>query len=82
MTAKPYEELIVENPDIMGGKPTVSGTRITVELILEILGSNLTREQIIENYPHITNEDINACLMYAADTVHDDWVLRKEDKNE
>lgn len=77
MTAKPYEKIIVVNPDIMMGKPTVSGTRITVELILEDLGYGLTREKITENYPHITNEDINACLMYAANTVHDDWVLRR-----
>lgn len=62
------------DPEVMMGKPCLSGTRITVELILEMLSYDCPREEIIKNYPSLTNFDINQCLRYAMDTVHDEWV--------
>jgi len=49
-----------------GGKPIIKGTRITVEFILELLASDVSEEEILKDYPHLTVEDIHACLRYAA----------------
>lgn len=54
-------ERIVMNPRIMVGKPTVKGTRITVEMILRKLGAGMTPEEVLQNHPHLTLEDIRAC---------------------
>lgn len=56
---------IVSNPDILLGKPTIKGTRISVELILGCFGSGWSFEDILVSYPHITREDILAALAYA-----------------
>ncbi len=57
---------ITANPNILGGKPIIRGTRLSVEFILELLASDVSEEEILEDYPHITKEDIHACLRYAA----------------
>ena len=57
---------IVVNPRILGGKPIIEGTRISVEFILDLLASDVSEEEILEDYPHLTKEDIHACLRYAA----------------
>jgi uncharacterized protein (DUF433 family) len=57
---------IVVNPRILGGKPIIDGTRISVEFILDLLASDVTEKEILEDYPHLTKEDIRACLRYAA----------------
>jgi len=57
---------IVANPEILGGKPCVKGTRISVEFILELLASGATREAILRAYPQITSEGLSAALQYAA----------------
>jgi uncharacterized protein (DUF433 family) len=57
---------ITTNPKIMLGKPTIRGTRLTVEIILEKLAAGATEEDILKNYPILEKEDIRACLLYAA----------------
>ncbi len=59
-------ERITANPKILGGKPIIRGTRISVEFILDLLASDVSEEDILEEYPHLTREDIQACLRYAA----------------
>jgi len=61
-----WRDRIVTDPDILVGKPTIKGTRISVELILGWLAQGWTHEQLIENYPHITRDDILAALAFAA----------------
>ena len=61
-----WKDRIVKNPQILAGKPTVKGTRISVELITDLLRGGHTRAEIIEDYPHITLEDIEACVQYKA----------------
>ncbi len=56
---------IVVDPKVMGGKPVIRGTRITVDLILELLASGMTPEEIAKDYK-ISIEDIRAALLYAA----------------
>lgn len=57
---------IVVNPRILGGKPIIKGTRISVEFILDLLASDVSEEDILKDYPHLTKEEIRACLRYAA----------------
>ena len=61
-----YMDRIVTNPKILGGKPIVKGTRISVEMIVYRLEGGESRAEIVRNYPSITMEDIVACQQYAA----------------
>ncbi|MBK8457434.1 MAG: DUF433 domain-containing protein [Phyllobacteriaceae bacterium] len=60
-------EKIVSDPSIMSGKPVVRGTRITVELILRKLGHGATVEQLLEDYPAVSRDDVMAAQAFAAD---------------
>ncbi|MBE7532022.1 MAG: DUF433 domain-containing protein [Chloroflexi bacterium] len=63
-------ERIAIDPRIHFGKPTITGTRITVENVLELVCDGVTFTEIIENcYPELTPEDIQACIQYAMDVV-------------
>jgi uncharacterized protein (DUF433 family) len=55
------------DPKICGGKPCVRGTRIYIAIILDSLAEGMTAEEIIDNYPHLTRDDIRAALAYAAE---------------
>ncbi|MBK6536798.1 MAG: DUF433 domain-containing protein [Ignavibacteria bacterium] len=57
---------ITINPKVMVGKPTIRGTRLTVEIILEKLAGGESENKIMEDYPILEKEDIRACLLYAA----------------
>jgi uncharacterized protein (DUF433 family) len=65
---------IVSNPKVMMGKPTIAGTRITVESILERLAAGESQEQIVEANPRLVPEDIRAALDFAAQALHADVV--------
>lgn len=56
---------IVSTPGCLGGKPRIDGTRISVELILEMFSLGYTMGDILEAYPHITQEQVFAALAYA-----------------
>jgi uncharacterized protein (DUF433 family) len=58
-------ELIESNPKIMFGKPVIKGTRITVELILEKIANGESVEAILSSYPHLTREQVLACVDFA-----------------
>lgn len=57
---------ITANPKILGGKPIIKGTRISVEFILDLFASGVGEDEILEDYPHLTKQDIRDCLDYAA----------------
>ena len=59
-------ERIVCDENILTGKPVIKGTRLAVEFIVGLLGHGWTEAEILENYPHIVQEDIRACLAYAS----------------
>ncbi len=70
------DPMIVSDPQVMMGKPVVAGTRVTVDLILEKLGSGESIEAVLASHPRLTREDIQAAFGYAADTVvHEETVL-------
>ncbi len=60
------EPLIVSDPKVMMGKPVIAGTRITVDLILEKLGSGESIEAVLEAHPRLTREAVLAALRFAA----------------
>jgi uncharacterized protein (DUF433 family) len=71
-----YRGLIIADPAVMMGKPVIAGTRITVELILELLSSGTTADEILREYPHLTREGIYAALAFAADALQSDRAYR------
>lgn len=59
------ENLIESNPKIMFGKPVIKGTRITVELVLEKISNGEAVDDILSSYPHLTREQVFACVDFA-----------------
>lgn len=72
------EDLIVSNPQILGGKPCVRDTRLSVEFLLELSASGATQEQILAQYPQLTPDSLAAAFRYAADALKGEhtWELR------
>ena len=69
-------ERIEMNPHVMLGKPVIRGTRIPVELILRKLSEGASEADLIDAYPRLTREDIQAAMRYAADTIaHEEIVF-------
>ncbi len=65
-----YQNIITIEPGKRGGKPTIRHMRITVYDVLGWLASGKSREEILEDFPELTKEDIQACLQFAADREH------------
>jgi len=65
---------IEANPSICFGKPCIKGTRIWVSLILDFLASGQTTEQILNEYPYLTEEDVRACIAYGAEMSRERFV--------
>ena len=76
VTTKQLLERITVNPDVMVGKPTIRGLRITVEQILKALASGVTAQDLLEDYPELETEDIQAVLLYAAELVSEEQVFK------
>jgi uncharacterized protein (DUF433 family) len=66
---KRYHNRINIDPNIMLGKPVIKGTRIPVELIVRKMGEGALTEDLLDAYPNITKEDIQAAFLYAADNL-------------
>lgn len=64
-----WQNHIHSDPEVLLGKPTIKGTRIAVELILELLASGWTVESILESYPKLTPNDIKAVFAYLKDCI-------------
>ena len=69
------QERIEINPEVMLGKPVIRGTRITVELILRKLSEGATEADLLEGYPRLTRQDIQAALAYAASSLAHETIL-------
>lgn len=66
MNASALDPWIVCEPSILGGKPCIRGTRISVELVLEFLASGMSRAEFFEAYPHVPADGFDAALRFAA----------------
>jgi uncharacterized protein (DUF433 family) len=62
-----YQDIITMEPGKRGGRPTIRHMRISVGDVLGWLAAGLSHEQILSDYPELTEDDIRACLAYAAD---------------
>ena len=71
-----YHDRITIEPGKRGGKPCIRGLRITVYDVLSYLASGMTAEEILDDFPSLTAEDIQACLSYAAEREHRTDVAR------
>lgn len=69
---------IISNPAILGGKPIVRGTRISVELILEWIASGATRDDILRKHPHLSAADVEQALAYAAAAIRNEVLITAE----
>ena len=69
MNDKILLERITLNPKVMVGKPVIRGTRLTVEFILNLLAHNATTAEILDEYNGLTPEDIQACLLFARESL-------------
>ncbi len=65
---------IIVDPKILTGKPVVRGTRISVEMVVELLAAGWSHEQILASYPQLSEEDIRACLAYASELLREEKV--------
>ena len=72
-----WRDRIERKPEVLVGKPVIKGTRISVEFILDRLADEWSMEELLENYTHISREDILACLHFASDVVHAEHLTRK-----
>jgi uncharacterized protein (DUF433 family) len=74
-TTMATHERIEINPDVMGGKPVILGTRVPVEVILRKLGAGMRPEDIVADHPRLTVEDIRAAQAFAADYLADEALV-------
>lgn len=65
---------IVSNAEVLGGKPCVRGTRISVEFVLELLASGATPAEILQSYPQLTRDSLAAAFQYAAESMRSELV--------
>ena len=68
-------ENIIFDPKILSGKPIIKGTRISVDFILELLGSGMSAEEVTQEYPQLKKADIIAALQYAAQSINREEVV-------
>jgi len=67
---------ITVNPEIMVGKPTIRGLRITVDQILKALAAGISTTELLEDYPELEKEDVEAALLYAAELVEEEKIYK------
>src|SRR5271170_7701397 len=69
-----WQDRIAVDPKVLVGKPVIRGTRIAVELVVDLLAKGWTQDQILDSYPNITADDIRACLAYASEVLRTERV--------
>ncbi len=73
-----WRDHIVVDPQILVGKPVVKGTRISVEMVIDLLAVGWTEQQVLDSYPTLKADDVRACLAYASDILHSEKVFPLE----
>ena len=69
-----WQDRITIDPNVLVGKPIIKGTRISVEFVVDLLGRGWTIEQVLQEYDHLTREDVQACLAYASEVLKSEKV--------
>jgi uncharacterized protein (DUF433 family) len=73
-----WRDHITVDPQILVGKPVVKGTRISVELVIDLLAAGWTEQQVLGSYPTLKADDVRACLAYASEILHSEKVFPLE----
>ena len=74
MDERDWRNRISIRPSVCHGKPCIRGTRIWVSLVLDLLASGSTAEEIVDEYPHLAAADIQACIAYGAELARERYV--------
>jgi uncharacterized protein (DUF433 family) len=74
MTTDVLLNRIVVDPRVLAGKPSVRGTRISVALVIDLLARGYSKQQVIDQYDHLTMDDVHACLAYAREMLQSERV--------
>ena len=81
-----WKDRIIVDPELLGGRPAVRGTRLAVSLILELMAAGSSEQSILAGYPRLCQEDVRACLRYAAESLEpqpvseiDRWIQGVDD---
>lgn len=69
-----WHDRIAVDADVLVGKPVIKGTRIAVELVIDLLARGYTPQQIVGQYDHVAIDDVQACLAYAAEVLQSEKV--------
>jgi len=72
-----WQEYIIEDENILVGKPTIKGTRIAVEFLVGLLAQGWTEQQILENYPRLNKEHLKAIFSYVQDCFRDGLMYKR-----
>jgi uncharacterized protein (DUF433 family) len=70
-----WQEYIHADPEVLGGKPVVKGTRLAVDFLIGLFAVGWTESQVLENYPTLSKEAIRAVFAYAAECLRDDAIF-------
>ena len=70
-----WREYIHSDPEVLVGKPTIKGTRLSVDFVLNLLSKGWTHEQIFENYPSLNQNSLQAIFAYASECLRDELVF-------
>jgi uncharacterized protein (DUF433 family) len=70
-----WEDRIELKPQVLSGKPVVKGTRISVEHVIKLLADGWSEADVLRSYPHLTAQDVKACLAYAGDVLANERVF-------
>ena len=73
-----WRDHIDSDPNVIGGKLRIKGTRIGVALLLRYLAAGWTETQILESYPHLTSDDLRAVFAFSAESAEDTYLLPPE----
>ena len=76
-----WREHIHSDSDVLLGKPVIKGTRLAVELLIERLADGWTEQQLLDSYPRLTRNDLNAVFAYVLDCMHDGLLFEKQKKS-
>jgi uncharacterized protein (DUF433 family) len=69
---KAMNDRITMNPDVLGGKPVIRGTRLSVEFIVGLLAQGWSVDDVLKEYNHLASQDVQACLAYAHQLLADE----------
>jgi len=75
-----WKDYIIADPDVLGGKPTIKGTRLSVEFVIQRLAQGWTENELLENYPRLTARHLQAIFAYLQECIEDGLLISHSPK--